>query len=1301
MGFRINTNINAIDVQRNLMMTSTSMATTMRRLSSGLRINSAADDAAGLAIAQKLGAQVNGLNQAVQNAQDGISLVQTAEGALNETQSILQRMRTLAVQAANDTNTQTDRTAIQSEMNQLATELSRISNTTSFNTKNLLAGGFKGQTLQIGANDGENMSFSIAAMDAAALGVAANGAMVSTSQNQANITSISNVGTGFKNGINYTVKATALTAGELTDANGALTKGTTQGQNLGNEQLNTEGAFAGTASTNYTFRVSGVDSTGTKVTQIQYSTDGGSTWATSQGQIQKDGTYDFQVATSSASPTTDSGLKFNFSLPSSGAVNPAIGDQFAFTANPSQTVTAASLGAISATNGGTFTISNITGKYNGTLSGPISMSLTTGATANQIASGTVTIGGQTYTLAAPGTAGAAATFATSAANKLTINIMGLSIYFNATTLAATTTSNLTFANPTLTGATTASSSKINSTDAGNILSNVDYLNAAPGGAASTATAMSAATVTGQYTSASGTIYLTDTNASASAWSTAGTKVTLVTNTGTASDITASVTGLNVSGSTVSFTYAGANFSVTGLPAAASVNQYDQIAFGVANNSGSPGSDMAVTTTSNTGASTAMTQSQNTGNEILNTAGAFVGTATTNYMTQVTSVSGSQVTGIKYSTDGGTTWANATANTLSNGSYTFQVQQKSSGGTNGSGGDSGLLLSYTTPVNGVAPQVGDQYNFQAIASNITGTAANSTSLGGTVTESGAYTGPYSGAVSVTLNTNASSQVSAVTAVSIGSTTLDASQIQFNSTANTVSFLGMTYSLSSLSAGVTGGTITGNIVTPASNALSANLAGTTAVTTGNFGGSSTAPTVTTSATQIGGSSLPTGLGAGAILLDLKHYDNNGANSGSAPIGINAVSWLPVGNTGAAQFSTSANGTASAASATKAATSADFSYNTVSGHDVYTSGSSYGGTLSVTGADGNTYNLVVANATSAGATVSIENASNTVTYATYQVSTSGAGVNDVVALNLAQSNIANTATHNIGAETAAVSGTYTGSANQQYMVKVAQVDTNGNVSQIQVSTDGGNTFGSSIAANAPYSNPAAFGTVTSFSIGQGLTVSLTPGQFNQNKAAVGDSFNFVATASSTNGGAGAALLQLQNTDAALGTINLGGAQLIQQDQTSTTVGTANMQMSLVFGALGTSGGIQGGNTTVTSQASQSAVIGVNDSVISNASAFAALDVTSQANAQAAISTIDSAINTVSLARASLGAIQNRLQHTINNLSVGSENLNAAQSRIQDVDVAAETVNMTKDQILEQAGISVLAQANQQPQMVLKLLG
>src|SRR5476651_1383590 len=119
MGLQINTNIAAINAYRNLSSTQVSMSTSLERLSSGLRINRAADDAAGLAISEKLRAQSNGLNQATANAQDGISLIQTAEGALNESHSILQRMRQLAVQSANDTNSASDRTAIQSEVDQL------------------------------------------------------------------------------------------------------------------------------------------------------------------------------------------------------------------------------------------------------------------------------------------------------------------------------------------------------------------------------------------------------------------------------------------------------------------------------------------------------------------------------------------------------------------------------------------------------------------------------------------------------------------------------------------------------------------------------------------------------------------------------------------------------------------------------------------------------------------------------------------------------------------------------------------------------------------------------------------------------------------------------------------------------------------------------------------------------------------------------------------------------------------------------------------------------------------------------
>ncbi|WP_339171660.1 flagellin [Anoxybacillus sp. FSL W8-1294] len=162
---RINHNIAALNTYRQLTIGNSNAAKNMEKLSSGLRINKAGDDAAGLAISEKMRGQIRGLEQASRNAQDGISLIQTAEGALNETHSILQRMRELAVQAANDTNVIQDRDALQEEMNQLAQEIDRIANTTQFNTQYLLNGNFSGN-LQIGANEDQNLSISIRNMKA-------------------------------------------------------------------------------------------------------------------------------------------------------------------------------------------------------------------------------------------------------------------------------------------------------------------------------------------------------------------------------------------------------------------------------------------------------------------------------------------------------------------------------------------------------------------------------------------------------------------------------------------------------------------------------------------------------------------------------------------------------------------------------------------------------------------------------------------------------------------------------------------------------------------------------------------------------------------------------------------------------------------------------------------------------------------------------------------------------------------------------------------------------------------------------
>jgi flagellin len=159
MSLRIQTNIAAFDAERNLTGTSMRLQQSMARLSSGYRINTAADDAAGLAISEKLRAQIGGLAQANSNAQDGISLVQTAEGQMNEVHSMLQRVRDLAVQYKNGTLSTDDRTAIQSEVNQLGSEIERIGESAAFNGISLLANSGS-ITFQIGANDGDAISVS-------------------------------------------------------------------------------------------------------------------------------------------------------------------------------------------------------------------------------------------------------------------------------------------------------------------------------------------------------------------------------------------------------------------------------------------------------------------------------------------------------------------------------------------------------------------------------------------------------------------------------------------------------------------------------------------------------------------------------------------------------------------------------------------------------------------------------------------------------------------------------------------------------------------------------------------------------------------------------------------------------------------------------------------------------------------------------------------------------------------------------------------------------------------------------------
>ena len=171
MGMVVQHNMTAANANRMLGVTTSAQAKSSEKLSSGYRINRAGDDAAGLKISEKMRSQIRGLDKASDNAQDGISLIQTAEGALSESHSILQRMNELAVQGANDTNETIDRDAINEELDALTSELDRIASTTQFNKQNLLDGSFQSKNLQVGANSDQKISITIGEMNSKALGL--------------------------------------------------------------------------------------------------------------------------------------------------------------------------------------------------------------------------------------------------------------------------------------------------------------------------------------------------------------------------------------------------------------------------------------------------------------------------------------------------------------------------------------------------------------------------------------------------------------------------------------------------------------------------------------------------------------------------------------------------------------------------------------------------------------------------------------------------------------------------------------------------------------------------------------------------------------------------------------------------------------------------------------------------------------------------------------------------------------------------------------------------------------------------
>ncbi|GAA1156405.1 flagellin [Nesterenkonia sandarakina] len=195
MGMQINTNVAALNAHRNLSNTQNDLSKSLEKLSSGLRINRAADDAAGLAISEGLRSQVNGMGVAARNAQDGISVIQTAEGALTEVHSILQRARDLTVQSGNDSNNPEARAAIQTELTALGEELGRIAEVTNFNKISLLNGTNESLTFQIGAGATSNDQLSVSLMDVSAVATAIQGLTITGEDDAAATARLDAIGT--------------------------------------------------------------------------------------------------------------------------------------------------------------------------------------------------------------------------------------------------------------------------------------------------------------------------------------------------------------------------------------------------------------------------------------------------------------------------------------------------------------------------------------------------------------------------------------------------------------------------------------------------------------------------------------------------------------------------------------------------------------------------------------------------------------------------------------------------------------------------------------------------------------------------------------------------------------------------------------------------------------------------------------------------------------------------------------------------------------------------------------------------
>jgi flagellin len=362
----VNTNVAALNAWQNLLNTQNSMTTTMQQLSSGYKINNAADNPAGLAISEQMQSQIDGLNQAYQNAQTGISMLQTTDGALSQIQNILQSMYSLATQAANSTNVGVDRGSIQSQMDQYTAEIDSITNQTAFNTKNLLDGVLGTVNLAVGADPSQELQFQLGAADAVSLGVAGLEPLSAAYTNTTTATSAADAGIGSPSlflagsatnpygsyGLTGTTYALVLTGAQLATAtiNGSsLTPVTSTATVAGNDTSNA--SSLGLTTTAGSIQYDALTSTATTTESVMLQVQQVTTWA-SGGTSPTATTYNVLYSTNGGSSwttllttTSTTGITGTYALGNTG-----VSLNLSKLSAPSVTGTASAAGTVTATD---------------------------------------------------------------------------------------------------------------------------------------------------------------------------------------------------------------------------------------------------------------------------------------------------------------------------------------------------------------------------------------------------------------------------------------------------------------------------------------------------------------------------------------------------------------------------------------------------------------------------------------------------------------------------------------------------------------------------------------------------------------------------------------------------------------------------------------------------------------------------------------------------------------------------------------------------------------------------------------